>query len=371
MMLPWLLSACLQEEADNIPAKASRTLLFYMAGDNTLGDETQDKIDALAEAWNVTGERNRLLVYQDRGGEYVPCLLEIKTGADGKGMAEVLEEYTDENSASTSVFARVLNDMVRICPSDDYGLIVFSHATGWLPEGTYLQPYSVAVDGTTEFDLLDFARIIPDGQFRFIAFESCLMGGVEVAYELKNKTKYVLASCAEILSPGFTPVYGKMLQCFYKGTPELSEFAKSYYEYYNQLEDEAARSATISVISTAGLTPLKSLLARVESRVEYFDWMERGGIQHFDRREKDHLYYDLEGYFRVLEEATEEDRAALADILANVVEYKAATEEFMKGEKTGYAIREHCGLSIYIPIERFPYLNTRRKHLRLFSEYSQ
>lgn len=368
MMLPWLLSACWQEEADNMPVKANRTLLFYMAGDNTLGDETQDKIEALTEAWNIKDSGNRLLVYQDRGGDYLPRLLEIKTGDDGKGMMEVLEEYPAGNSASTQVFARVLNDMVRIYPGDDYGLIVFSHATGWLPTGTYLQPYSVAADGIHEFELREFARVIPNGQFRFMVFESCLMAGAEVAYELKTKTPYILASCAEILSPGFTPVYGKMLECLYKKEPELTEFAKAYYEYCNQLTDEA-RSATVSVISTAELAPLKPLLARVEANVEYFDWIEREGIQHFDRREKNHLYYDLQGYIRTI--GTEEDQNELADILQSAVKYKAATDEFMAGDETGYSIKEHCGLTVYIPVEGYKFLNKQRKSLQLFSENSQ
>lgn len=368
MMLPWLLSACWQEEADNIPVKANRTLLFYMAGDNTLGDETQDKIEALTEAWNIKDSGNRLLVYQDRGGDYLPRLLEIKTGDEGKGMMEVLEEYPAENSASTQVFARVLNDMVRIYPGDDYGLIVFSHATGWLPTGTYLQPYSVAADGTQEFELREFARVIPNGQFRFIVFESCLMAGAEVAYELKSKTSYILASCAEILSPGFTPVYRKMLECLYKKEPALTEFAKAYYEYYNQLTDEA-RSATVSVISTAGLAPLKPLLARAETNVEYFDWIEREGIQHFDRRERNHLYYDLQGYIRTI--GTQEQQNELAGILESVVKYKASTDEFMRGDITGYSIKEHCGLTVYIPVEGYKFLNKQRKSLQLFSENSQ
>ncbi|MEB3373928.1 clostripain-related cysteine peptidase [Bacteroides sp. CR5/BHMF/2] len=196
----------------------NRTILFYMAGDNSLGDETQEKIDALAAAWNVGGN-SHLLVYQDRGEEYMPRLLEVKTGADGKGTVEVLEEYKDENSASAGVFARVLNDMLRYCPGSDYGLVVFSHSSGWLPTGTFAQPRSVVTDRDTEFDLIDFARAIPNGQFRFIVFESCLMAGAEVAYELKDKTGYILASSAEILSPGFMPCMAGCLRNSIKPHP--------------------------------------------------------------------------------------------------------------------------------------------------------
>ena len=36
-MIPLLLSSCWQEEADNIQVLPNRTVLFYMAGDNSLG----------------------------------------------------------------------------------------------------------------------------------------------------------------------------------------------------------------------------------------------------------------------------------------------------------------------------------------------
>ena len=364
LIIPLLFSSCLKEEADNRQQLPERTILFYMAGDNSLSGETQEKVDALASAWNIKGE-NRLLVFQDRGGENAPRLLEIKTGADGKGTIEVLEEYKDRNSASIKVFVRVLNDMVRYCPSSDYGLVLFSHSSGWFPAGTFAQPRSVVTDGDTEFELVDFARAIPNGQFRFIIFESCLMAGAEVAYELKDKTDYILASSAEILSPGFTPLYGKMLECLYKTAPDLTGFAGEYYDYCNRLSGDN-RSATVSVVSTAGIDLLKSLLARAESHVEHWEWVERDDIQHFDRRAKDYLFYDLEGYIKTI--GTQEEINELAGILEGTVLYKAATDEFMSGTPYGFPIKKHCGLTIYIPVAKFRELNTYRKRLLLFSE---
>ena len=364
LIIPPLFSSCLKEEADNRQLLPERTILFYMAGDNGLSEETQEKVDALVSAWNIADE-NRLLVFQDRGGENAPRLLEIKAGSNGKGMIELLEEYKDGNSATTKVFARVLNDMVRYCPSSDYGLVLFSHSSGWFPTGAFAQPRSVVTEGDTECELIDFARTIPNGQFRFIIFESCLMAGAEVVYELKDKTDYILASSAEILSPGFTPLYGKMLECLYKFTPDLTAFASEYYDYCNGLSGDN-RSATVSVISTAGLAPLKSLLARAESHVEHWEWVERDGIQHFDRRAKDYLFYDLEGYIKSI--GTQEEINELAGILEGTILYKAATDEFMPGTLYGFPIKQHCGLTIYIPVAKFKELNTQRNRLLLFSD---
>lgn len=363
LVVPLLLSSCLKEEADGIPEKTNRTVLFYMAGDNSLSDETQEKIDALCAAWNVDDD-NHLLIYQDSKGENTPRLLEIKNGYDGKGMAEEVKTYEEENSASASVFSRVLTDVILHYPASDYGLVMFSHGSGWLPLETYVTPRSVVMDGEKEMELQDFAAAIPEGQFSFIIFESCLMAGAEVAYELIGKTEKILASCTEIVSPGFTPLYGKLLECLYRKDPALEEFARSYYEYYNLLSGDD-RSATVSVIRPSALEPLKEFLAKVESNVEYWERVDRTGIQHFDRRKSDYLYYDLEGYIRQI--GSQKDINELSGILNAAVSYKAATEYFMPGSNYGFSINRHCGLTIYIPTPKYPYLNTQRKLLKLFS----
>lgn len=368
LLVSQLLSSCWQEEADRMEVPSSRTVLFYMAGDNSLGGETREKVDALAEAWHIDGN-NHLLVYQDRGGSGKPRLLEIKTGADGKGTAVLLKEYGEGvNSASGTVFSEVLNDMSMLYPGSDYGLVMFSHSSGWLPAGTYpAGSRSVAVDGESEFDLQDFARCIPRHRFRFIIFESCLMAGAEVAYELQEKTDYLLASCAEIVSPGFTPLYGKMLPLIYSKEPRLAEFASEYFNHCNSLTRDM-RSATVSVIRPGALAPLKGLLAQAGGRILHWEGVNRAGIQTFDRRST-HLFYDLEGYLREI--GTPQENRELTDILRQGIVYKASTESFMPSTRGGFRIKEHCGLTIYIPAGSYGYLETQRKRLLLFSQTQQ
>lgn len=90
--------------------------------------------------------------------------------------------------------------------SPSYGFIVFSHASGWLPQGTLTSPLSIIMDKKQEMELSDFAQAIPDKTFNYIIFEAYFMSRIEVAYELKKKSDYILASLAEILSPGL-PIY--------------------------------------------------------------------------------------------------------------------------------------------------------------------
>ena len=371
-----LLSACMREVADNLPLIPHRTLLIYLTGGNSQAEEIQEKIDALVATADEVPGTSHLLVFQDRVGENVPRLLEIKSGGaetgkaenkEGqKGYIEVLEEYKEEQVSPYQLFSQVLNDMVRLYPGGDYGLLLFSHTTGWLPAGSDVRPFSILTDGGNPFELADFARAIPDGQFRFILFESGLMAGAEVVYELRDKADYLLASSAEIPSPGFMPVYGKMLQRLFLNVPDLSGFAGDYYQYRNTLPDKD-RSATISLVRTSALAPLKDLLARAESSVTYWEWVNRSGIQHFDLRKEKYLFYDLEGYIRTI--GTQPQIDELARLLDGAIAYKAATPAFMPQAQYGYDILQHCGLTIYIPVPGYYYLNERRTKLSLFADY--
>lgn len=363
----YLLAGCVEESAlpPAFKAARSRTILFYMAADNGLSADSEQKIEALAAAWNIPGD-NHLLVYQDRGGENKPRLLEIVTEAMGTVEVRVLEEYEPENSASTYPFIRAMNAMRTRYPGGDYGLIVFSHGSGWLPQGTFTPPTrSVATDGWFELELTDFAAAIPDNQFRFIVFESCLMAGVEVAYELKDKTPYILASTTELLAPGFTPLYGQMLHELYAEEPRLENFGKAYYTYCEGLEGDF-RSAALSVIRTSELASFKPLLKQVESHVAHWGTLDRTSWQHFDRKTDRFQFYDLADYVRAV--GTEEEVAQLDTLLSKAIVWQASTDSFIPSSKNGFRIERHCGLSVYVPIPEFEYLNKKRKALQLFTD---
>lgn len=341
----------------------NRTVLFYMAGDNGLGDETQEKIEALLAAWKVEGN-NRLLIYQDRGEKANPRLVEICSDSVGNPKMNLIEEYSQENSATSNIFMRVLNDMVRRYPTSDYGLVVFSHGSGWLPSGVdVVQSRSVVTDGRDALSLIDFAEVIPDHLFRFMVFESCLMAGIEVAYELKDKTEFILASAAEIVSPGFTPLYGQLLHSLYEEQPSLQAFAESYYNHCQSQEGDG-RSATVSLIKTDELKPFKAFVKKMESRVADWDKLDRLTMQHFDRRRTDYMFYDFSDYVKLI--GTPEEIEVADSLLALAVTYQAATEAFMLSERNGFKIERHSGLTIYIPVENYPWVNQRRRQLALF-----
>ena len=371
-----LFSSCINEEYEGPdPDLPVRTILVWLGGDNNLSDETGRKIEALRQGGTYTG--NKCLIYQDsRDGAR---LLRLRGGCrtTPTPYVEIVREYGAENSASPATFARVLREVADEYPADSYGLIFFSHASGWLPAGTLQNPQkrtrSIGVDdggtGRAEMEIAEFAAAIPDGMFDFIVFETCLTAGVEVAYELRGKSDYMLASAAEIVSPGFTPVYPSALRLLCNTAVEtrtaLEAFGHAWMNYVATNYTGARRSATLSLIDIDETSPLA---ARTQAalRTRSAEAPDLSRLQHFDRPgsygDSPALprFFDLDEW--VEEVADPDEYEAFRAQLERTVVWKAATETFMAGQN-GFTVRRHSGLTTYVEQDAFPDLNQAYRRL--------
>lgn len=149
--ITWLITGCSDDSDPPVPV--DKVLLAYLAGDNNLSGESREKLDALCRGYDGKACQ-RILIYHD-SKEGAACLYE----ADGKGSYTAVESYGTENSADAAVFSRVLLKAKAMYPNASFNLLVFSHASGWLPEGTFFEPKlrSVLTDGDRQMEFADFA----------------------------------------------------------------------------------------------------------------------------------------------------------------------------------------------------------------------
>ena len=317
--------------------ETQRILIAYLAGDNSLSPEIEQKIAALTIGFLATDcSQNRLFIYCDRKNTS-PQLMEIS--AHTANPRQLLKTYTAQNSASSNVMKQVLNDILNNYSASSYGLILFSHGSAWLPAAGLENPSrstrSVCIDGEDEMELAEFASALPLPNHRkwdFILFEGCYMGSVEVAYELKDKTEAIIASPTEIVSPGMTEVYPSALSYLYQPTPQLERFAQSYFDAWNSKTGDY-RSATISVVQTEYLEEL-ALLARAAFLRWEPDTETISSLQCFNRNEW-HLFFDLK---ETLLTANPALKTYVNELWKNIVTYSAATPSFLPGLAYGFTI---------------------------------
>lgn len=361
-----LLGGCVKELAET-PAPR-RPLVVYMALDNDLRGEFSSRLAALRAGWRPGME---LWVYADTPEG--ASLGRMDSTPEGVALRTV-ERYGEENSASGATLERVLRTVWRLCPSDGYGLLFFSHATGWLPAGTLGHPSgsrSVGSDHGSEIELESFSAALPEGMpLDYVVFECCLMAGAEVALALAGHTDWVLASSAEVVEPGFRPLYAENLALLTDGgrpvEEQLAAFGQRYMAHVRTLSGTGC-SATLSLIRTSSMPALAEAVRRVTRGFADEEGRDTppAGLQHFDRpgaygdRPAAARFYDLEAYVEACL-ADPDAEAAFRGALADAVVWRDATERFLGGEGSpygGFDIRRHSGLTLYVPRGEFPALN--------------
>ncbi len=366
-----LLSCCLIlascEKSDPIEPDPDRAVLVYMAADNSLSSDGYSNIKLMLKGMqNASG---RLLIYFDPYDD-VPRLLTIKGGKDAR--IDTLREYEEENSASAEVLKRVVSDARNAFPHSSYGLILWSHGMGWLPQnysfpgkakaavrnGRYLRTKYLGEDkhpgdgsGTSYLEIDQIARALPDG-FDFILMDACFMASVEVLYELRNKADYFITSPAEVISNGFP--YDEITPYLWGGEKEYRKVCKTFFDFYNDHEDPHRmgwQSATVSLVKSAELEGLMVATRNILRQRTDFQNISAWSYPLSYSTLPD-VFFDLGDY--VGQVATAEQYAEFRQQLARTVIYKLATPEFFFQP---IPEDKFSGLSTYIPYPQWAFMN--------------
>ncbi len=346
-----------KNEPDAPDKDATRTVLVYMIADNSLGSLKCDEADIseMRQAAATTGfNGGRLLVYHNRRGTAsgkVPVLLEIR-----KNSVDTLRFYPDDPtvySTDTVRMREVFADMKRFAPASDYGLVLWSHGSGWT-EGTGArspQKRAFGEDRKRNMKVTSLARALYGQGFSFVYFDCCLMGTVEVAYELRHAAPVIVASGTELPLPGMP--YDENLQYLF-ATPQakLTEAARNTFEWYGAQEDGSLR-CSMTAIRTAGLDALAEATRRVFAEAFTDFETDFSDVQPYDRPGVvTCTLWDMEDYIetmlasRTLLPAERRSRL-LADwraALAGCVDYAEAHSRIL-GDLT---VKRYCGLGSYV-----------------------
>ena len=164
------------------------------------------------------------------------------------------------------------------------------------------------------------------------------MGGIECAYQLRNKTDYYIGTAAEVLGAGMP--YSLTIPKLFDYHLDLKDVCNTIYTYYNA-QNGAYRTSTV------GLADCHRLEALADSIHEIFEahrndaMPDISNIQHFDRQPP-YICFDLQDFLSRI--ATPDENTGLEQALSQAILYHAATPSVM-GDVSIY---KHCGLSCYI-----------------------
>lgn len=381
-----------------------KVLLLYSAGFNSLRNYLLEDIADLKSGWLPKDYPNHdiLLVYTHTpksssayGIPTTPYLIRYYEGDDGKAVADTLVTYeAGTHSATAEQFRNVLTYVKNNFPAGSYGMVFSSHATGYLPSGFYSKPESYEyipkksvmkqmADGfgtlpmtyrsqpvpyhapeydpslpltksigqdqvgsagnyvSYEMELDDFAKAFPM-KFDYILFDACLMGGIEVAYELRNVCDRIGFSQTEVLAEGLN--YKTLTEHLLKNTvPNPQAVCEDYFMQYIR-QSGVYQSATISFIDCRELEPLAEVCKNIfTNHSAGIKAIRMSNVQQYYRSNY-RYFYDLKS---IVQEAgaSAQEMKNLDDALSKCVLYGAYTPKFMEE----FRILTYSGFSMYLP----------------------
>lgn len=356
-----LLTGCDSESPELVPSdpvvpqpssEVKRAVFVYLLSDNSLGkggydrDNLSDMIEA-AKAGRLGG--NRLLVYHDDFDAESPALKEVTP----LGL-RILKSYDNSvSSVSSERMEQAIADFKSYAPAERYGLVVWSHATGWLQTGVAepqggATPMWVGEDKGKYMNVTTFARILDGKGFDYVYFDCCHMASVEALYELRGVARKFVGSCAELPAAGMP--YYDTLPSLMAYDADLEGAAEATFAMYDAMEG-VNRTSTMSVIDASGLDRLAEATKAIYSlrpqlptgyTGQPYERPKYGGVPCY--------MFDFDHYVTALyssSPASSEMRKAYAEwllALDGCVTYQASTPWIFNTIRIDY----HCGLSTYI-----------------------
>lgn len=377
-------SSCSKEdEPEPQPVKeARRTVLIYMVAQNSLGSkgyQKQDSTEIMAAHEAIADDDNLLLFIDDAQNPRIYAV----TAKESE--PRLLRSWdADVQSTSATFFSSLLSWVKDYYPAREYGLVMWSHATGWVPainpadsdeqataaskrRSASLNSFGLddgwdsektATDKGKEMNVSDIAQALMNADFhaKYIFFDACLMQNLEVAYALRGVADHVVGA------PVQTPAAGSNYTSQIKNGLFSNDISDIVNTYYADVTDEAQHATYIDfgiVISDIRTDKLQELADTVKSALPHSALLNRrspalSSVTSYQSytsvyKYRPHNYDAAEAVRAVFEEPY---ASRVLRVLSEAVVSKAATPTVWVGPGWKYInvnLNTYSGVSMFIP----------------------
>ena len=221
--------SCSDDDSPDVPdmpeSPVDHTLFMFFPWSNTLLSDFRRTVQDMATVVSRrTMHDERVIVYMATS-QREAVLFELKQ-RDGQCYTDTLRHYADSPFTSRSWLSALFSTITTLAPATHYGMVIGCHGLAWVPvrgqqnvQGRKYAPGSVHYDiqgpvttryigglnPETQIETSQLAGAMADAGLHteYLLFDACYMSSVEVAYEFKDVTHYLIASPTEVISYGF------------------------------------------------------------------------------------------------------------------------------------------------------------------------
>lgn len=255
------------------PTYCDKVIITYIAGENNIHNFIEYDLQEMRQGTASIPANCRMITYVDDLEK--PRIYEF-----GPNKNEVVYKYgKDHCSTDPTTLKNVLNHIQTLYPAKEYGLILWSHGSNWLPAPQYTpaanantpQTFSFGIDSGKNdgsnsgpsMNIIPLADALSQlAHFEFIYFDACWMMGIETLYELKDYADFIMGSPAE--TPGYGAPYDKLMSAFFEQPVQPEKITDIVYEHYKKSSGilfSAVRSSELENLARATSTHIEQLFA--------------------------------------------------------------------------------------------------------------
>lgn len=377
-------TSCCHDNDDPVPTpsvKVHSTHIIYMVAENSLSPYVNGDKEEIEKALQMLPDSSRVVVYVDDATSS-----RLYAGRGGDKKLEQVKVY-DRNVCSTdsAEMSLVMQDILQSYPAKRYTLTLWSHGSGWGVQKKSVPKTSFGIDNGrrstsdsgTQMNVPTLARVLSHfPHFDMILFDACFMQCIEVAYEMKECTDYIIGSSAEI--PGYGAPYDSVLLKMDEGS--AIETAKTYVNAYADKEVKGVSFGIIlSVIKTDELDSLASVSRLVNKNVfAYPRTAKLAEVQAYNKQITGNYteYYDINSLLnhQVGYCITKELYNQWLEVAKRAIPYHYQTKQWMSSvggfiHYLSIIDSENCmAVSVFVPNETYKQNGTTANY-RLFKWY--
>lgn len=349
-------SACREEDPIMPPEQqtAEKTIFVFMPYSTNLYSFLLGNIEDMKTAIirNKGLDNTRLVVFIAKDKKQ-SALINIKYDK-GVCKQDTLEKFYSPIYLTTNGRVELLNKVKQYAPANRYAMIVGCHGMGWIPSSTVFKAkksrYFGGLENGYKIDIDDFAESIKAAgmKMQFILFDDCYMSCMEVAYDLKDATDYIIASTSEVMDKGMP--YHRIYQHLMGAEPDYKAVCDNFYDYYTNY---SAPYGTIGVTDCRYMDEMAAMMKYINTK-HTFDTNRLNNVQDLDGETfTPTIFFDFDDYVRNLctnDNSTYEQFHAL---LQRLVPYKANTNYIFSGYmQIATKVNHFSGITISDPSTR-------------------
>ncbi len=348
MALLMLFTAC-HDDPTPEPRVAGQTVVVLMPWSFSLKPYFEKNIDDMAEVIASGGLANERVVVCLASSQLKSTLVELR-GEQGRCVRDTIEVFNNINFTAASNITKLLASVERAAPAHHYALIMAGHGMAWLPAGTvpvqmmsrikkgYLTRWIGGYTRDLQIEISTLAEGISLAGMHmdYILFDDCYMSSVEVAYDLREVTDYVIGCPTEIMALGFP--YSRCFR-YLLGSPDYQRLCETFYDFYSHYE------VACGTVAVTDCRELDALADRARAINAAFPTTQEHNedIQQMDGFSPP-LFYDLgDTYAHLCPDGALLE--AFNKQLERAVPYKASTSYYYSAYGGQYIIKYYSGLN--------------------------